>query len=65
MKGHNDTVTSLALSNCGSFVLTNSMDNSLRIWDIRPFVTKERLDLQGYSVLAIRRVAKRFFSAEI
>ena len=43
MKGHNDTVTSLALSNCGSFVLTNSMDNSLRIWDIRPFVTKERL----------------------
>ena len=42
MKGHNDTVTSLALSNCGSFVLTNSMDNSLRIWDIRPFVTKER-----------------------
>ena len=45
MKGHNDTVTSLALSNCGSFVLTNSMDNSLRIWDIRPFVTKEGLNL--------------------
>jgi len=43
MKGHNDTVTSLALSNCGSFVLTNSMDNSLRIWDIRPFVTKDRM----------------------
>ena len=58
MKGHNDTVTSLALSNCGSFVLTNSMDNSLRIWDIRPFVTKDRLNLPGYS---FHGAAKGFF----
>lgn len=43
MKGHNDTVTSLALSNCGSYVLSNAMDNTLRIWDIRPFVPKERM----------------------
>jgi Prp8 binding protein len=43
MKGHNDTVTSMSLSNCGSFILTNSMDNSLRVWDIRPFVTKDRM----------------------
>jgi len=42
MRGHTDTITSMALSNCGSFVLTNSMDNTLRTWDIRPFVTKER-----------------------
>ena len=42
MRGHTDTITSIALSNCGSFVLTNSMDNTLRTWDIRPFVTKER-----------------------
>ncbi len=40
MKGHNDTVTSLALSNCGSYVLSNSMDNTLRVWDVRPFVPK-------------------------
>ncbi|CBY17997.1 unnamed protein product [Oikopleura dioica] len=43
MKGHNDTVTSLALSNCGSYVLSNSMDNTLRVWDVRPFVPKERM----------------------
>jgi len=43
MRGHTDTVTGLSLSNCGSFVLSNSMDNSLRIWDVRPYATKDRL----------------------
>ena len=42
MKGHTDTVTGMSLSPDGSYVLTNAMDNSLRIWDIRPFVTSER-----------------------
>ena len=30
------------LSPDGSYVLTNSMDNTLRIWDIRPFAPEER-----------------------
>ena len=42
MKGHSDTVTGLALSPDGSYVLSNSMDNSLRVWDIRPFAPQER-----------------------
>ena len=42
MTGHNDTVTGMALSPCGSFVLTNAMDNTLRVWDVRPFATGER-----------------------
>lgn len=42
MKGHSDTVTGLALSPDGSHVLSNSMDNSLRVWDIRPYAPQER-----------------------
>ena len=42
MKGHIDTVTGLALSPDGSYILSNAMDNSLRIWDIRPFAPYER-----------------------
>ncbi len=30
--------SSLSLSPDGSYVLSNSMDNTLRIWDVRPFV---------------------------
>ena len=26
----------------GSFILTNAMDNTLRIWDIRPYAPQER-----------------------
>jgi Prp8 binding protein len=39
MKGHTDTVTCLALHPEGTHLLSNSMDNSLRTWDIRPFVS--------------------------
>lgn len=42
LKGHSDTVTGLTLSPDGSYVLSNSMDNSLRVWDIRPFAPQER-----------------------
>jgi Prp8 binding protein len=36
--GHNDTITSISLSNSGSYLLSNSMDNTMMIWDVRPFV---------------------------
>lgn len=38
MLGHTDTVTGLAISNQGDFLLSNAMDNTVRLWDIRPFV---------------------------
>lgn len=32
----------MSLSADGSYLLTNSMDNSLRIWDVRPYAPVER-----------------------
>eukprot|EP00008_Paramoeba_atlantica_P005783 CAMPEP_0201477790 /NCGR_PEP_ID=MMETSP0151_2-20130828/2753_1 /ASSEMBLY_ACC=CAM_ASM_000257 /TAXON_ID=200890 /ORGANISM="Paramoeba atlantica, Strain 621/1 / CCAP 1560/9" /LENGTH=345 /DNA_ID=CAMNT_0047858629 /DNA_START=60 /DNA_END=1097 /DNA_ORIENTATION=- len=37
MEGHTDTVTSISLSPNGHELLSNGMDNSVRIWDVRPF----------------------------
>ena len=38
LEGHTDTVTGLSLSHDGSYLLSTSLDSSLRIWDTRPFV---------------------------
>ena len=32
LQGHSDTVTGMKLSPDGAYVLTNSMDNTVRIW---------------------------------
>jgi Prp8 binding protein len=37
LQGHGDTITGLALSPDGMSLLSNSMDATLRLWDIRPF----------------------------
>lgn len=42
LRGHSDTVTGVSLSPDGSYLLSNAMDNSLRVWDIRPFAPQER-----------------------
>ena len=42
MKGHIDSVTCLNLSPDGNFVLSNSMDNTVRMWDVRPFAPANR-----------------------
>jgi len=42
LKGHSDTITGLAVSPCGSFVLSNAMDQTLRMWDTRAYVEGER-----------------------
>merc|ERR1719414_469783 len=42
IQGHTDTVTGMKLSPDGAYVLTNAMDNTARIWDVRPFCTGER-----------------------
>nr|CAH8870900.1 unnamed protein product [Trichobilharzia regenti] len=42
LSGHTDTVTGLSVSSDGSFLLSNAMDNTLRMWDIRPFAPADR-----------------------
>ncbi|ELT97519.1 hypothetical protein CAPTEDRAFT_227651 [Capitella teleta] len=42
MRGHTDTVTGMKLSPDGSYLLTTSMDNTVRIWDVRPYAPQER-----------------------
>lgn len=39
LKGHADTITCLSVSPDGSQLLSNSMDGTIRSWDIRPFTT--------------------------
>ncbi|KAG9300737.1 hypothetical protein G9A89_023535 [Geosiphon pyriformis] len=43
LKGHIDTISGLSLSPDGSYLLSNSMDNTVRIWDIKPFAPANRL----------------------
>ncbi|CAD8186046.1 unnamed protein product [Paramecium octaurelia] len=38
LDNHTDTVTGLAISNDGSYLLSNSMDMTVRTFDIRPYV---------------------------
>lgn len=42
MSGHTDTVTCLSIHPEGTHILSNSMDQSLRSWDIRPFCGSKR-----------------------
>lgn len=42
MSGHTDTITGMRLSPDGFFLLTNSMDNTLRVWDVRPYAEDNR-----------------------
>lgn len=42
MGGHFDSITGLSLSPESSLVLSNSMDNTLCIWDIKPFACNDR-----------------------
>eukprot|EP00041_Stephanoeca_diplocostata_P010114 m.160517 g.160517 ORF g.160517 m.160517 type:complete len:345 (-) comp18028_c0_seq2:1067-2101(-) len=40
MEGHEDTVTGLRLSPDGGHVLSNAMDKTVRMWDVRPYSTQ-------------------------
>ena len=37
LSGHSDSITGMSISPDGQHLLSNSMDSSLRVWDIRPF----------------------------
>lgn len=43
LRGHTDTVTSLSVSPDGQALLSNSMDSTVRTWDIRAFAPANRL----------------------
>lgn len=40
--GHTDSITGMRISPDGTHLLTNSADNTLRIWDMQPFAPAER-----------------------
>jgi len=40
--GHSDTITGLSLSPEGSYLLSNSMDQTIRCWDVKSFVIGNR-----------------------
>ena len=42
LEGHSETLTSLRLSPNGSYLMSNAMDSSLRIWDVRPYAPTDR-----------------------
>jgi Prp8 binding protein len=48
LNGHSDTVTGLSLSPDGTKILSNSMDNTLRMWDVRPYVGQQRSRFLGH-----------------
>ncbi|KAH0482319.1 MAG: hypothetical protein KVP17_004472 [Porospora cf. gigantea B] len=39
LRGHDNSITGIDVSKCGSFLLSNGMDSAVRLWDIRPFVS--------------------------
>lgn len=42
LAGHTNTITGLAFSHDGSYLLSNAMDGRLRIWDTRPYAASNR-----------------------
>ncbi|CAG8828192.1 14235_t:CDS:2, partial [Dentiscutata erythropus] len=43
LKGHQDTISGMKLSPDGSYLLSNGMDDTVRIWDVKPFSPGNRL----------------------
>lgn len=46
--GHMDTITGLTLSPCGTRLLSNAMDNTVRLWDIQPYSTSPTRELSVF-----------------
>lgn len=44
MTGHTDVITGLSLSPDGNHLLSNSMDNTLKTWNVQPFAPDNRLE---------------------
>ena len=46
--GHMDTLTGISLSPCGTRLLSNAMDNTVRLWDVQPFTQSPTRELQAF-----------------
>lgn len=42
LRGHLDSIASLALSRSGTHLLSSALDDAVRIWDVRPFAPEAR-----------------------
>jgi Prp8 binding protein len=49
LAGHREAVTSCALSQDGSYLLSNARDNTVRIWDAKPFSARANRCLKIFS----------------
>lgn len=47
LSAHSDTITSLRLSPSGSYLLSLSLDSSLKVWDVRPFAVASTTSADG------------------
>lgn len=66
LSGHAETITSLKIDPEGSFLLSASMDNTLRIWDVRPYAPENRCTkvISGISNGIDRAVLRANWSAD-
>ncbi|GKY94308.1 hypothetical protein MPSEU_000396600 [Mayamaea pseudoterrestris] len=68
LTGHADTISGLALHPRGTHLLSNNMDATLRVWDVRPFVanTNRRLvqTYQGHKHSSDRGLLKCAWSCD-
>jgi len=39
MKGHQEVITNITLSPDGNYLLSNLQDNTIRLWDVKPFIS--------------------------
>lgn len=51
LAGHSDTITGCSVSPDGNSLLTNAMDQTLRVWDVRPYAPGQRCTqvIKGHS----------------
>ncbi|KAF4669843.1 U5 small nuclear ribonucleoprotein [Perkinsus olseni] len=56
---HDDSITGLAVSNDGNFLLSNSMDKSVKLWDIRPFVAHDSQRLVHHFTRGVQHDSER------
>jgi Prp8 binding protein len=49
LRGHTDSITSIQLSSDGTQMLSNSMDNTVRCWNVKPFCLSENRCMKVYS----------------
>ncbi|KAF4670643.1 U5 small nuclear ribonucleoprotein [Perkinsus chesapeaki] len=56
---HDDSITGLSVSNDGNFLLSNSMDKSVKLWDIRPFVAHDSQRLIHHFTRGVQHDSER------